>query len=107
MVHNCKLKPKKNIIEKYTNLLNNEGEDVVYEYLLEYGMLRYNYKIETSPDLEFLNISNRFFSLFKETGNDSAFQLGRIFRRAANSLYRKLIIINKNKKISNKFLNVV
>jgi len=60
-----------------------------------------------NPEIEILNLSESFFSLFRSTGNEDFFVIGRALRRAANKLYRQFLRINKEKEVNLRFLNVV
>jgi hypothetical protein len=89
----------------FKTVLKRKGSEGLYRHLIGAGILK---SISgNSSDFEMLNKSNFFFSLFRSTGEDAYFELGKVFRRAAHTLYRQLFKINKDKKKSDKFLNVV
>lgn len=93
------------VAQNYLQLLKNKGEVGLYRHVVGTGVMR-SVK-ERNPEIEILNLSESFFSLFRSTGNDDYFKIGRILRRAANKLYRQFLRINKDKEVNLKFLNVV
>lgn len=89
----------------FKTVLKRKGSEGLYRHLIGVGVLK---SISgNNSDFEMLNKSNSFFSLFRRTGEEVYFELGKVFRRAAHTLYRQLLKINKDKRKSDKFLNVV
>ncbi len=98
---------KSEFLAKYTSL----GEERFYKFVLIQAISKLvaienkSYK-GTSPELEFLNYSDRFIILYRREGNDNFLSLARIFRRAAHRIYR--VMLKKSMTVTNsKFLNVV
>jgi len=59
-----------------------------------------------TPELEFLQYSEKFMVLYRREGDAIFLEIAKLFRRAANKVYR--VMLKKGlTKINNKFLNVV
>jgi hypothetical protein len=99
------LKLKRDVSERYVVLLNNKGEDGLYRHVVGTGVMR-SVKVP-NPDLEILDMSEAFFTLFRRNGDEAYFIIGKVLRRAAHALYRQFLRINKEKQKSERFLNVV
>jgi len=93
------------VSQNYLQLLKTKGEEGLYRYIVGNGVMR-SIKVR-NPEIEILNLSESFFSLFRSTGNEDFFVIGRALRRAANKLYRQFLRINKEKEVNLRFLNVV
>jgi hypothetical protein len=94
------------ICQDYIAMLKKHGEEGLYRRTVGAGFLRLT-KIE-NPDLEALDYSDAFFILYRRTGEDMYFSIGRSLRRAAHTIYRELLRQNKTKKLNFKrFLNVI
>ncbi|HVI40804.1 MAG TPA: hypothetical protein VM577_09100 [Anaerovoracaceae bacterium] len=90
----------------YIEMLNKHGEEGLYRRAIGAGFLRLT-KTD-SPDLEILDYSDAFFALYRRTGEDVYFTIGKVLRRAAHAVYRELMRQNKSKKPNyQRFLNVV
>jgi hypothetical protein len=90
--------------EEYETFLIRYGEDKLYEFLLKSGSLAKAHF--EHPELMMIDQSLGFFSLFRKTGNQNYFTIGRVLRRVSHKIYRE------NKKagltpVNNKFLNLV
>lgn len=96
------MKLQNELINRYVNLLKSRGINNTYKYLIESDML---FDFDSKYPLEMLEVSQGFFSLYRTSGNNDYFELGKVLRRAAHTLYRRNLI--KNKIINNKFLNLV
>lgn len=92
-------------IDTYVKVLKNKGENGLYRYTVGNGIMM-SVKI-SNPEVEILNISEKFFSLYRRTGDDGFFIIGKILRRAAHTIYRQFLKLNKEKEINMRFLNVV
>ena len=96
----------KEICNDYVAMLKEYGEDGLYHRTVVAGFLRL-VDIE-HPDIEILDYSEAFFSLYRRTGEDVYFSIGKVLRRAAHSIYRELLKQNKDKQPNFKrFLNVI
>ena len=94
---------EKNIIE-YKKLLEMKGEDGFYRHAVAFGIKE---SIQTpNPENEMLEMSEAFFLLNRRTGEDLYNTFGKIFRRAAHTLFRQLKK-EETAKPSKKFLRVV
>jgi len=94
------------ICQDYVSMLKKYGEEGLYRRSIGAGFLRLT-KIE-SPDLEILDYSDAFFALYRRTGEEEYFSIGKVLRRAAHAIYRELMRQNKEKKPNfQRFLNVV
>jgi len=98
---------KKPTADKYLKLLQSKGENGLYKQAVGNGIIL-SVKIK-NPDLELLDISDGFFSLHRRGGDqaESYFIIGKVLRRAAHTLYRQFLRINKVKTVNSRFLNVV
>lgn len=95
----------KDTIASYTKLLKLKGEEGLYRYVVGSGIIRAT-EIK-SPEIELLDLSDSFFCLYRSSGKDEHFIIGKVLRRAAHRLYRQFLKINKDKQINSKFLNMV
>lgn len=71
--------------EKYSLLLR-KGDEKLYRHIIGYGVL--NRARHDFPEIVYLNQSEAFFALFRQTGNEKLFIIGKILRRAAHRLHR-------------------
>ena len=95
----------------YIGQYNTIGEQKFYLLLVSEAMSKVNkmrikdYK-GRSPELELIECSEKFLSLYRKDKEELYLDMQRIFRRAAHSVYRKMLklkMITKNPK----FLNLV
>jgi hypothetical protein len=100
------MKLKNTTLNHYTNLLKAKGRDGVYSELIGDGLLK-GITPGANPDLDMLLVSESFFALYRGSGEEGYFELGKVFRRAAHTVYRRLLKLNENKKTSEKFLHMV
>lgn len=92
-------------IQTFEDLLKNKGNEGFYTYLVGSGIIMAA-KVK-NPDLEYLNLADRFFSLHRKTGNQVYFTIAIILRKAAHALYRHFLKVNKEKEVNVRFLNLV
>lgn len=86
---------------EYEKILTYRGADNLFNFILSSAVcLQQEGKL---ADVIFLNESEGFFSLFRQTGNQNYFEIGKILRRAAHKLYRNRL--KTTKVIDNRFLN--
>jgi hypothetical protein len=100
--------PVKNIfIDRYHSV----GEYRFYRFLLHYAVNKIiaisneTYK-GTSPEIEFLDYSDRFLHLYRREHQEVFIELSRVFRRAAHKIYR-LMVKRGMTQTNKRFLNVV
>jgi hypothetical protein len=97
---------KKEFVPKYTAV----GEPKFYRSLLfdAINKLRLKEKesFKTAPNIEFLEWSQQFLTMYRREGDQVYLEMSRIFRRAAHKIYRALL---KKKMITYnpRFLNLV
>jgi len=87
-------------------LLAKKGEEGLYNYLRKTAFA----KVGEQPglEIEFINTSDDFFSLYRSTGEEEYFLLGKILRRVGHATYRYALKLNSNKKVNKKkFLNLI
>lgn len=87
-------------------LLAKGGEEGLYNYLKKTAFA----KIKEQPglEIEFINTADDFFSLYRTTGEESYFILGKVLRRVGHAIYRHGFKLDLNKKINKKkFLNLI
>ena len=85
----------KDIYENYLLKLEAYGEQELYIKIVKDALLTLDQ--DNSPEIFILECSDACFIMFRRTGDVRFFILGKVFRRAAHALYRKLIKINKTK----------
>lgn len=95
---------KQIFIDKYASF----GTERFLSFILEYAHSRTNFIgiKDKSPEMELLNYSFRFLSLYRREGNAIFLDISKLFRKAAHIIYRNLLergLIQRNKK----FLNLV
>jgi hypothetical protein len=93
------------VVDNYVEYFHKKGEDALCKYIVGLG-LRRGLKVP-NPDLEILYIADSFFALYRSTGKEVYFDMGRVFRRAAHKIYRIFLKTDKDKEVNAKFLNMV
>lgn len=92
---------KKQIISKY-----NDGDDKLHKFLLSYA-LKTIIDLDTNrPDLELLDLHDKFLIMFRREDEPQFLNVARICRKSAHKVYRILFkknLVNKDTR----FLNVV
>ena len=97
------------VVDNYVEYFHKKGEDALCKYIIGLGLkrgLKRGLNIQ-NPELEILYISESFFALYRSTGKEVYFDMGRVFRRAAHKIYRIFLKTDKEKEINAKFLNKV
>lgn len=84
--------------KQYIEILKNQG----YEGLFQRAFDKIFPILGNSPDadIQLLDLAESFFSLFRRTGEEDYFVVGRALRRAAHAINRELLKKNKDKKIN-------
>lgn len=77
------------VANTYINMLKKYGENGLYRKAIGLSVIKYASDFK-NPEIELLNISESFFLLYRRKGEDIYFTIGKIFRRAAHTLYRNL-----------------
>lgn len=96
----------------YINKFNAIGENRFYKFLLSCAIDKLikikedEYKGISTPDVEFLEISDKFLCLYRRDDQEVYLEIARIFRKAAHKIYRLCLKKGFSKK-NNKFLNLV
>lgn len=95
----------------YVSRYNAVGEQKFYRNLLCYAInklikIRDDEYSGTSPELEFLDYSERFLFLYRREGDSIYLELSKVFRKAAHKIYRMMLKKGMTPK-NMKFLNVV
>jgi hypothetical protein len=91
--------------EIYVNVLKQKGEVGLYRYIVAAGVKRLI--IIENPEIEILDISEGFFALYRRTGEDTYFIIGKIIRKAAHTLYRQFLRMNTSKIPNRRFLQAI
>lgn len=95
----------KKLKQEYENLLISKGEEYFYKYAVGSGFMdRSNYE---RSEILMLDRAEAFFILFRQTGNDNYFTIGRILRKAAHRLYRNRIQSMEEPEVNARFLYLV
>jgi hypothetical protein len=95
----------KKIRDEYETILRSVGESGLYSNVLCAGIL--HRKHIDAPELMMMDQSDSFFSLYRTTGNENYFVIGRVLRRVAHRLYRESMKLKPITPRSNRFLNIV
>lgn len=97
-------KVTKRIRDEYEALLKQIGEDGFYKHITTRAILvRKHYEF---PENMMLEQSDGFFALFRTTGNENYFVIGKILRRTAHKLYREARK-DPNYPINKKFIDLI
>jgi hypothetical protein len=75
-------------VKTYLDMLSQHGEDGLYRKAVGTGIIRFATIKE--PDVELLEISDAFFAMFRRNGDEVLFTMGKVFRRAAHTLFRQI-----------------
>lgn len=92
-------------LKTYQDMLFVHGEIGLYRRAVGSGIMRYASNIK-KPEVELLDLSEAFFIANRRGEDQALFTIGKVLRRAAHTLYRKLLKEN-NGEINIRFLNVV
>lgn len=98
-------KDKEIFLDRYLTL----GEEWFYKFLLNHAttrLFRPKTKGVSSPEIELMDYHDTFVSFFRNEGNNDYLKIAKLFRRAANKVYRVLLKRGKTKR-NDRFLNVV
>jgi hypothetical protein len=97
--------PNDDVVEKYANLLKTSGENGIFRHAVAEAVIRSIHTV--NPELEILDAAESFFTLYRRTGEENYFTIGRVLRRAAHKVYREFLRMNNKKTINMRFLNMV
>lgn len=95
----------KKVREEYECFLFNKGERKLFEHIVGNGVL--NIEGHSYPEIIYLDQSEAFFALYRQTGKENFFIIGRALRKAAHCLYREYHRRNSEYPINARFLNIV
>ncbi|HLG27278.1 MAG TPA: hypothetical protein VI423_05790 [Paenisporosarcina sp.] len=98
-------KLSENQVKTYLEMIVEHGEEGLYRRAIGMGIMRYASNVK-HPEVELLDLSEAFFIAYRRGEEEILFSIGKALRRAAHTLYRKLVK-DDNKEINNRFLNVV
>lgn len=99
---------KRELVAKYTSV----GRDRFYRFLLSsaiFKMVSYlenAEKIDKMPDLELLELYDKFIVFYRRENEEVYFEIAKLCRRAAHKVYRALLrqkLVERNAK----FLNLI
>ena len=96
------MKITKRVRDEYEALLKNVGEVELYTHFVKSGNLASD-QFEF-PENMILDQSEAFFALFRSTGNNNYFVIGKILRRSAHTLYREAKRKNPDYPANQRFL---
>ena len=95
----------KRIRDDYEALLKDVGEAKFFSHVVVTGVLsRSHFEF---PENMMLDQSEAFFILFRTTGNQNYFIIGRLLRRAAHKIYRDSRKRSFEYPINKRFLDIV
>jgi len=91
--------------ETHLNILKRGGEEGLYKQAVAACLLSTSKR--KIPEVEVLDLSEAFLSLYRRTGNDDFLAICRALRRAAHTVYRKSKKKSNNREnYSSRFLTV-
>ena len=93
------------IKQDYETLLKNVGELKFYRRVL--GSCIISAHENEHPEIMMLDQAEDFFALYRRTGNDNYFTIGKILRRASHTLYREFHRSTDEFPRNARFLNVI
>ena len=96
------MKITKRVRDEYEALLNSVGEEGLYSHFVKTGNLardQFEY-----PENMLIDQSDAFFILYRTTGNNNYFVIGKILRRSSHTLYREAKRKNPDYPVNQKFL---
>lgn len=95
----------KKTLANYERCLKDKGELGLYCSIVGEG---FNSRVHnTRPEVTILDRSDAFFALYRRTGNEDYFIIGKVLRRAAHRLYRQFNKMEIDRPINGRFLNLV
>lgn len=94
-----------NIQKEYEKLFLKIGEMRFFNYIFTNGLSSKKYS--EHPENIILDQSECFFSLFRSTGNENFFIIGKILRRVAHKLYRHYKKLYSIYPTNAKFLQII
>jgi hypothetical protein len=92
------------IKNEYEKLLISKGEEYFYKYAIGCGFM--DRSKNDQSEILMLDKADAFFVLFRQTGNNNYFIIGKVLRRAAHRLYRDRLRSNID-AVNVRFLNIV
>lgn len=95
----------KRIRDEYESLLRDAGEAKFFSHVFMSGISARRHF--DHPENMMLDQSEAFFSLFRTTGNQNYFTIGKLLRRAAHKLYRDSKRKVPNYPLNKRFLDSV
>jgi hypothetical protein len=95
----------RSIRQDYETLLKNIGEVKFYRRVLGSGVIAAHENAH--PEIMMLDQAEDFFALYRRTGNNNYFTIGKILRRASHTLYREFGRNVDEFPRNARFLNVV
>lgn len=95
----------KRIRDEYETLLKDAGEAKFFSHVFREGVSARRHF--DHPENMMLDQAEAFFALFRTTGNQNYFTIGRLLRRAAHKLYRDSKKKVPNYPVNKKFLDIV
>lgn len=87
-------------VKTYYSTFQEMGEFKFYAKLVGAGVMKFATNSKY-PDLEFLDIAESFFAANRREEDETLFAIGKVFRRAAHTLNRRLASVrdlNNNKR---------
>lgn len=103
------LQLSKTLRDEYVKKFKDKGEYGLYKYVVGNIFCQWagTKSLNINPDIEILDMAEKFFSLSRTTGDKKYFSIGRALRKAAHKIYRTLKNIDSKKPNNARFLNVV
>ena len=89
-------------VQSYLERLMQSGADEFVNSVVDVGYNRY--PSSRTPDVECLDIAEGFFSLYRRSGEEIHFTLGKLLRKSAHIINRKLQKLHRRDGQSNRFI---
>lgn len=91
--------------KEFLKLLRSNKEVGVYQKAV--GKAIFDSPIQANQDVILMDLSDSFFAVFRQTGEEEYFLIGKALRRAAHTVYRELRRQNKTKPVNKRFLYMI
>jgi hypothetical protein len=92
-------------VQGYLERLMQSGADNFVASVVEVGYNRY--PSTRTPDLECLDIAEGFFSLYRRSGEEIHFTLGKLLRKSAHIINRRIEKLHRRDGQSNRFIRAL
>lgn len=92
-------------LKNYLERLMETGEEGFIDWVVQVTLEKF--PSHRTPDIDCLDLAEGFFSLYRRTGEEIHFKIGRLLRRAAHISYRKLKQFHRKDGFNPRFLQML